>query len=473
MLSKQLLIGLAVGATFASLVFVIFGGAQIPDIEVADSDNFKLLAQVIPNETDPSSTLTVVSEEVGPERGVIEVRASSPAPKKKTTVVNAPTVDEPENEIEETTEDVPEVEIVKCTYITNDKPTLLGIISEVAWMGSKENANAEWVEMQNNTKKELDVSGWQLVDKAEQIRAVIPEQVILPAKGFLIFERGSHELAGATIQYTGALSNTDEGLRLFNADCELQDEVIAKTNWPAGDNASKHTAERAKDLSWHTYYGDGEAGIFGTSGEKNSNGPPEPAVLDEGEPRSSKDEREPEPEPAPNPEPEPEPAPSPVSSASFNYVVISEVQITGGSGLTTNDYVELYNPFDQAFNLNGYRLVKRTKSATSTDTLLKSWTTDTLIPAGGYYVWANSGYTAIMETPNTTTTGSISDDNGVALRQGASDTGALIDSVAWGAAANSFVEGAVFATNPGANEKLKRKQWQDTNNNADDFEIGL
>ncbi|HEV8601022.1 MAG TPA: lamin tail domain-containing protein [Patescibacteria group bacterium] len=160
--------------------------------------------------------------------------------------------------------------------------------------------------------------------------------------------------------------------------------------------------------------------------------------------------------------------------AQASHLVISQVQITGGSGKTTNDFVEIYNPTSQDIDLKGIRLVKRTKTGT-TDTLLKSWTDSTLIKAHGFYLWANSGFTDISAAADIATTGSIADDNGIALRNGPNDTGAIIDSLAWGAATNLFVEGQVFTINPEANQSLERKpasisgNGTDTDNNAADF----
>ncbi|MBU0722291.1 lamin tail domain-containing protein [Patescibacteria group bacterium] len=152
----------------------------------------------------------------------------------------------------------------------------------------------------------------------------------------------------------------------------------------------------------------------------------------------------------------------------IDYVVISEVQITGGVGKTENDFIEIYNFNNFQVNLKGYRLVKRTKTGI-TDTSIKSWTTDVFIPANGYYLWANSNYTNISTTPDATTTAAISNDNGIAIRFGAEDTGAIIDSVAWGGAQNIFIEGLIFPTNPGDNQSLARKLNLDTNNNSVDF----
>jgi hypothetical protein len=154
-----------------------------------------------------------------------------------------------------------------------------------------------------------------------------------------------------------------------------------------------------------------------------------------------------------------------------DHLVITQIQITGGPGKTTNDFIELYNPTVGNIDLKGYRLVKRTKTGT-TDTLIKSWTKSAVIPAGGYYLWANSDFADISVLPNATTSATLADDNGVALRLGANDTGEIIDALAWGAAANAFLEGQVYPENPGANMALKRKTDNgDSNNNAADFEI--
>ncbi len=136
-------------------------------------------------------------------------------------------------------------------------------------------------------------------------------------------------------------------------------------------------------------------------------------------------------------------------------VAISQIQITGGTGHTTDDFIELYNQSDTSFNLKGYRLVKRTASAGSLDSLIKSWTDDTIIPARGFYLWANSSYSAIPIAPDSATSASIADNNGVAIRLGASDSGEIIDSVAWGSALNGFT--VVSTENPGAGQALVRQ----------------
>lgn len=169
--------------------------------------------------------------------------------------------------------------------------------------------------------------------------------------------------------------------------------------------------------------------------------------------------------------------------SNVNHILISEVQITGGLGKTTNDFIEIYNPTSEQFNLKGYRLVKRTETG-ATDISIKSWTTDVFIPARGYYLWANSKYTDISAAPDAVTTASIADNNGAAIRFGANDTGTIIDALAWGTAQNIFAEGSAFSTNPGVNQSLERTAFNgtcaspggagsgngcDTDNNLTDF----
>lgn len=165
----------------------------------------------------------------------------------------------------------------------------------------------------------------------------------------------------------------------------------------------------------------------------------------------------------------------PAVQAAPNHLVINELQISGGAGHTTDDFIELYNPTASPIDLQGMRLVKRAAASTS-DTTIKSWTGSTIIPSHGYYLWANSNYSTIPTQPNATTSQSLANNNSVALRRGPADTGTVLDSVAWGSAQNGLVEGQAFPANPPAKQSLARKIGndsvpQDTNNNADDFYI--
>lgn len=139
------------------------------------------------------------------------------------------------------------------------------------------------------------------------------------------------------------------------------------------------------------------------------------------------------------------------------HVVISEIQISGGAGATNHDFIELYNPTSLPFDLIGHRLVKRTGGSTSDDTI-KSWTSSAVIPARGFYLWANSsdGYAASIGA-DASTTDILAADNSIALRLGAENTGNIIDSLSWDSSENALKEGTEFSPDPGGNQSLERK----------------
>ena len=165
------------------------------------------------------------------------------------------------------------------------------------------------------------------------------------------------------------------------------------------------------------------------------------------------------------------------SSAVSPHIVISQFQTGGGGAGTFNDeFVEIFNRGAAPIDLNGYRLVYR--SATGSNDVavpFATWTTTTVIPAGGYYLIASTSYDGAV-TPNlqynpTTCQCSMgAAGGGLALRLGDNNTGAIIDSVGWGTATNLFVEGTVTAA-PAANNSQSRQQngCQDSDNNASDF----
>jgi hypothetical protein len=142
-----------------------------------------------------------------------------------------------------------------CVFDTTKTPSRQNIlISEIAWMGTINSANDEWIELKNISDKLFNISGWQLVDKDEQIKIVFSAGTKIKASGFFVLGRGEERNDIPTdYLYSGNLRNSDEGLRLFDKDCNLIDEVLASKNWPAGDNKNQKTMERNfNDLSWHT-----------------------------------------------------------------------------------------------------------------------------------------------------------------------------------------------------------------------------
>jgi len=97
---------------------------------------------------------------------------------------------------------------------------------------------------------------------------------------------------------------------------------------------------------------------------------------------------------------------------------ITNVQYTGGPGKTEEDFIEITNTTDKEIKLDGYRLVK--KASTGTKTSIKSFGSKDIIPAKEIYLWANTSKSSV-----------ISEDNGIAIILGNTDSGIIIDSINW------------------------------------------
>ncbi len=174
------------------------------------------------------------------------------------------------------------------------------------------------------------------------------------------------------------------------------------------------------------------------------------------------------------------PTPTPNLTGIANHVVISEIQITGGSNNTDNDFVELYNPTNFAVNISGWKLRKRI--ASGIESSLDVIDGGKLISAHGYFLWANTNFSINSDE---STGSNITADNSVALLTSANT---MVDQVAWGTGhVSPFGEGGSFTSNPEASQSLERKAYStsttssmlgldaekgngyDTNNNSNDF----
>jgi endonuclease G len=156
-------------------------------------------------------------------------------------------------------------------------------------------------------------------------------------------------------------------------------------------------------------------------------------------------------------------------------IVISQFQVAGGGTTPANDeFIELHNTSASSVDLNGYRLVYRSAAGTN-DVLFIEWTTSTVIAPGAYYLIASTSYDGtvapnITYNPTTCSCSMSGTGGGLAIRQGAVNTGTIIDSVGYGTATNIFVEASPTAAPP-ANDGRARQNvaCQDTDNNANDF----
>ncbi|MEQ1607282.1 MAG: DNA/RNA non-specific endonuclease [Pyrinomonadaceae bacterium] len=179
----------------------------------------------------------------------------------------------------------------------------------------------------------------------------------------------------------------------------------------------------------------------------------------------------PTPTPSGTPTPTPTPSPSPTPTPGVGSIVISQFQ-TGGA-TAEDEFIELHNVGTDPVDLNGYRLVYRSASGSTDVGPFATWSTQTLVQPGQYYLIAATSYDGsaaanITYNPATCSCSMGVAGGGLALRP--SVAGTPVDMVGWGTATNAFIEGAVTAAAP-INDSRSRQNsgCQDTNNNANDF----
>lgn len=215
--------------------------------------------------------------------------------------------DEQEKEVETVIvyRDIPDEPSGWCGQDDLNEPTGVVLINEVAWSGNATSTSQEWIELYTDIDGSLSLSGWQLLDKEGEIQIRFGEEKI---EDYILLRRilasedpeGVYEVGSkkADVTFTGTIQNSGETLRLFDASCNLVDEVTdVGENWEnIGGSASPDykTAERVDESSWQTYSGEGQFGVMGTPGGSSSvfEEPIEDEVEDEQESESDEETTE-------------------------------------------------------------------------------------------------------------------------------------------------------------------------------------
>ncbi len=277
-----------------------------------------------------------------------------------------------------------------CSFHADDAPDHGTVLfSEIAWMGNEESAQNEWIELANISDSPATIGGWSILDEGEQISFLFPANTTIPPHGFFLLERNEKAVLGvrADALFAGGLRNTDEGLRLFDDDCNVLDEALAHSKWPAGDNATKRTMERDfADLSWHA-----SATAGGTPAVQNSLPPiPQRAIaipsLNTQKPSNAA-------APAPTstaPEQQPKSAAPIQQQLCEPRVLISEIMAGAESG-SLYEFVELYNPTDCTIDLTGWTIKKRSSTGSESTLVAASRLEGKSVPPKSYFLLANEG----------------------------------------------------------------------------------
>lgn len=365
-----------------------------------------------------------------------------------------------------------------CSSETN-QPLHLGILfSEIAWMGDVSGSDHEWIELRNITNTPFTISGWQIMDAKKQVQISIRKNTTVEPNGFYVLRRGE--------EYEGALGNEDEKLQLFDANCNLIDEVSANPKWPAGENDSKKTMERSSaTLAWYT-----SSIIGGTQGKENLSQatsqstaisqptqPSQPVQVATTSPASQS-------QPTPisttsgiNPSTSSGQATTTVTTPTISKVVINRIQVAGESA--NDEFVEIFNTGSEAVNLSEWSIQYRGSNASSFSK--KNFTSGHTVQPGGTFLISHTQYQNAASAQMTHSSFSMSGTGGTIflvsnqtlLTNGGSS--AILDKFAYGEGDYLFPESETFIPAPEASSILKRKVSSglpmDTDNNRADFEI--
>lgn len=158
------------------------------------------------------------------------------------------------------------------------------VINEIAWAGSVDNSNDEWIELYNNTSEKIDLSGWYIEDDGSTVYEIIDGEI--EGHGYFLIEDREEAVDISADAVIGlSFANSGDGLILKNVDGSSIDIVNEDGGeWFSGDSDNKSSMERIDPRSsgddkgnWASCVsGNGSKGvdggeILGTPKSSNSN----------------------------------------------------------------------------------------------------------------------------------------------------------------------------------------------------------
>ena len=278
--------------------------------------------------------------------------------------------------------------VSKCDFVLNlnlsqDKKV---IFNEIAWAGSLNNYSDEWIELKNISNEKVDISLWEIMNSNKSIKIVIPEGTFLnPSEMFLLERTDDNTVLHVKkdLIFVGAIRNDNEELRLFDKNCNVLDNVIAVKKWPAGDSASKRTAERKTDFSWYTSSAPCINGVCGTPKAENSIYSSEfnsVEVATTTTTVSTTTTTVPEEIATTTTTTVPE-----IAMGEIKRIVFSEIRVSGQNA--DDEFIELYNPLEEDVNLTGWKI--KQKSSDSGSLVSGEYLENKIIPSKGYFLITN------------------------------------------------------------------------------------
>lgn len=263
-----------------------------------------------------------------------------------------------------------------CNFDLPAEPSHEIVLNEIAWMGTDASANDEWLELKNNSTKEINFGGWQIKNQKDNLRISFTKNKILPSEGFFILERtddNSAPTVAADFIYSGAMSNEGEWIKIFDEKCQVIDEINASFGWGrfGGENSPKKTLERnLYDFNWHT-----SSLIGGTPRIKNSEivlvSSTASSVLPEEAPATPS-----------------QPQASSTIPAAPPTILISEVMV-GSSASAGYEFIEIYNYGSGLLDLTGWAIKKKSSSGSESSLISASRLQGKTVAPGKYMLLAH------------------------------------------------------------------------------------
>ncbi|MEK6753629.1 MAG: lamin tail domain-containing protein [Chloroflexota bacterium] len=245
-------------------------------------------------------------------------------------------------------------------------PPIALLISEVAWAGTAAFPDDEWIELYNPGAINVDITGWRLAssDTTPDINLV----GIIPAGGYFLLERDDDSVIfdiTADQIYSGALANGGETLTLYSPTSAVIDTANGNGGaWSAGSDVTLGSMERIgilpdSDSAWFTNDGvmrngldNNEDPIWGTPKSGNSSTPTPTATITPSPTNTLTPSRTATVTSTITRTPTKTP-----TSAVVQSIIINEIAWGGtASGLSDDEWMELYNPGNKSINLSGWRL---------------------------------------------------------------------------------------------------------------------
>lgn len=123
------------------------------------------------------------------------------------------------------------------------------VINEIAWPGSVNSANDEWIELYNTSSATVDLSNWKLRYNGVDLYSFV-SGASMAAHGYYLIERSEAATSvPADVVTSMTLVNTGASLELLDANASSIDVVNStKATWFAGSSTTRATMERKDPL---------------------------------------------------------------------------------------------------------------------------------------------------------------------------------------------------------------------------------